>query len=95
MSGQVDKPEFDFSLPFVPTVSAEDRSQSEELPRNSSSQTEAEPLDLRLEFMVEAVVFAAKEPLKVQEIREIIGDPTVCDEDVQEVLDALMDHYDS
>lgn len=65
-------------------------------PQGSGEETsKPEDWDLRLEFIVESIVFAAKEPLKVQEIREIVGDPSVRDEDIQAVLDDLIEHYDT
>lgn len=67
-----------------------------DLPSTKASELEgSDNQDLRLEFMVEAIIFAAKEPLKVQEIREIIADSTVKDEDIQTVLDELISQYEA
>jgi chromosome segregation and condensation protein ScpB len=70
----------------------DDEALSKEAFQNTSK---PEELDLRLEFLVEAIVFASKEPLKVHEIREIMGDPSVSDDDVQAVLDDLLEQYEA
>jgi segregation and condensation protein B len=50
---------------------------------------------LSVEAQIEAVVFAAKDPLKVPEIREILADPKLTDGEIQRVLDRLVNEYDS
>jgi segregation and condensation protein B len=49
---------------------------------------------MRLEAQVEAVVFAAKDPLKVSEIQEILAESSLSESDLQKVLDDLVKHYE-
>ncbi len=48
----------------------------------------------RLEAQVEAVVFAAKDPLKISEIQEILAESDLSEADLQKVLDDLVKHYE-
>lgn len=64
---------------------------------DAQSQTtpkERKAANMRLEARVESVVFAANKPLKAPEVLDLLGDPTLTEEDVQTTLDQLVEHYE-
>lgn len=63
-------------------------------PATTCSPKERRALDMRLEAKVEAVIFASQKPLKSSEILDLLGDPSITEQDIEQTLADLVNFYD-
>lgn len=91
--------ESDNSPMFESDVPSDQNAEMATLPfsaEDSENSADASPAELmRLEAQVEAVIFAAKDPLKITEIKDILGDASLQETDIQRALEDLCGFYDA